>query len=311
MPGMDVVASVGVLFLLMAIGAGCRFFRIFEDKALDGMSRLLINVAMPAMILVSLQAPFSPDLLVQAGQMVGSQTLLYLLAVPLTVAFLGLLRVRGSDRGVLEYGSVFGNVAFMGFPVVQAAFGSQGLFLASLCIVPFSFLAFSLGAWLIARRGNAPFALTVRTFVNPNSVATIAGFLLFLMPFRLPEFALKALSLAGGLTTPLSMVVCGYILAGTDLKRAFSSRGIYGALVSRLVLMPAGFLGLLWLMGFRGMALAVPVMLAAMPAASNTPVMARLYGGDEQAGSAFMASSTLLSIVSIPLAGMAASLVGA
>jgi len=298
---MEVAQNVAVLFVLMAAGFAVKKLNIVSDEAVRGMSGLLLNVSMPALIISSLQKPFTTSLLISGLGVVGIEFALYALAVPLAMLTTRLVRSQKHERGVLEYGIVFGNVAFMGFPVVEAMFGPSALFQASLCIVPFNLLAFSFGAWMIARESHEPLKLSFGLFVNANTIGTLIGFAFFLFSFKLPAPIAKAFSLTGSLTTPLAMIITGAILARTDLIAAFRSIGVHAVLVVRLLVFPFIAYFILKMAGLQGHALAIPVILAAMPVAANTSILAESYGGNAEIGSALVGASTLLSALTIPL----------
>ncbi len=69
----------------------------------------------------------------------------------------------------------------------------------------------------------------------------------------------------------------------------------------RLVLHPLGLLVLARAIGLGGLELAVPVLVAAMPVAANTTILAGAYGGDEVTASGLVFISTTISLVTIPL----------
>ncbi len=69
----------------------------------------------------------------------------------------------------------------------------------------------------------------------------------------------------------------------------------------RLVLHPLGLLVLARAIGLSGLELAIPVLVAAMPVAANTTILAGAYGGDEVTASGLVFISTIISLVTIPL----------
>ena len=69
----------------------------------------------------------------------------------------------------------------------------------------------------------------------------------------------------------------------------------------RLLLIPLVVLGVLTLLHIDTLVTGVTVLLAAMPAASTTAILAEKYNGDAKFASAAVFFSTLLSLVTVPL----------
>ena len=98
----------------------------------------------------------------------------------------------------------------------------------------------------------------------------------------------------------LSMFLIGAVLVNLDGKKLFR-KDIWGFSVLRLVIVPG-----LVALGCRLFAVdfvvtATCVLMAGMPAASLTAVLAARYHGDEELGALIVTLSTLLSVISIPL----------
>jgi len=298
---MDVIDEVLVLLFLMAFGFAGRKLRVIDDAAMGNFTSLILNISLPALTLVSLQQPFSRDLLEKAGISLALSFGLYALFFALALPYPRLLGLQPKTRGVHRYALIFSNVGFMGYPVVEAVLGKSALFFLAIFNIPFILLAFSVGAWLIAKEGSRPLVLSWRTFINPIVIATLAGFILFLASVRLPYPLLRTLKLTGDTMTPLSMIVIGAVLGKMELRQVLGDWRNYVTVAARLVVMPALVGTLLYLAGIRGFFLVLPTLVTAMPVAANTTLLAGLYEGDLHGSSSMVFLSTLFCLVSIPV----------
>ena len=143
--------------------------------------------------------------------------------------------------------------------------------------------------------------LGASSFVTPSAIASVVGMALFLGNIQLPSPIGRALGLLGDTTTPLSMVLIGGIVSRMSFRTALGSLRLYATSLYRLALFPLGLFLVLYLLGLRGMLLSLPVILAAMPVAANSAILAQAYGGDSRTASSLVLVSTLLSLLSIPL----------
>lgn len=313
--------SVGqslVLFIMMLAGFAAGKLGILKGETVRSLSRFLLDFTLPALVIISMQKPFSPELRDQAMRVLGLSAVVYGAAFPLAYGLTALYRrAPAAEKGVHRFAMCFSNVGFMGFPVALSVLGRESLFMVSVYNIPFQILAFSVGIVLIrgaGRRGGGADApkgpalkrllAGAKAFMNPAVLAAVIGFALFLLSVRIPEPLYSAMELLGDTTTPLAMAVIGAVLAGSKLAAVFSNPRIWLTTAYRLALHPLIVYGLAAAFGLKGLELAVPVLIAAMPVAANTTILAGVYGGDEVSASGLVFISTILSLVSIPMLGM-------
>ncbi|MDP3179394.1 MAG: AEC family transporter [Spirochaetaceae bacterium] len=295
------VSQTIVLVLLMAAGFAAGKMKVLDATTGKGLSKLLVDFVLPAMILESMQKPFDPALRDLAFRVLGVSLAAYAAAMPLAVILFRALGVKGAARGPYFVGAVFSNCAFMGFPVVEALLGRDAIFFASIANIPFQLLAFSLGAHALASAAGRPARLGWRACVPPAAGAAVLGFAFFLRGLAFPDPLLRAFRTLGDMTTPLSMALIGSILSRMDWKKAAGDWRLYALSAYRLAIFPALLFAILAAAGATGILLALPVILAAMPVAANTAILAEAYGGDAETGSSLVLVSTFLSVGTIPL----------
>lgn len=298
-----------ILMSYIAVGFAASRLGVLSIEGTRGISRLLVNITLPALILSSMLKPFDPALLGQVMALMAVSFGVYGLCIALA---LSLRPLTGPDRrkaGVFRFGLVFSNVGFMGFPVMESLFGKDIIFSVAVYNIAFQVLAFSVGtAFLkggsqgqegqaIPRRGAGLLAA-----LNPNTVAALIGLCLFLLGWIPPQPVLDGLEGLGGATTPLSMIFIGSVLARARLKAAFSSWRIWTVSIFRILLIPTAlFFILAPLRAIIDFPLQVPVMVAAMPVAANAAILAVENGADGETASSLVTLSTILSIPLIPL----------
>ncbi len=303
------------LVLMMSAGFLAWRLRVLTREAVQALSRFLVDFTLPALIVVSMQRPFSPELRDAAFLTLGISSAVYAVSIPAALLLARALGAPRNSRGTYAFAASFSNVAFMGFPVMEALFGRESLFAVSVNNIPFQVLAFSAGIVMIAS-GHEPAGngagtdsrgprssprLSFRSLVNPAIVATLLGFGFFLFSVRVGEPLYGALEALGSVTTPLSMVLIGAMLARAKLGRTLGEWRVWVLSAWRLFLHPAALWLILRALGAEGMILAVPVVVAAMPVAANTSILAEVYGGDSETASGLVFITTVLSTLSIPL----------
>lgn len=296
-----VLQQVLVLFLLIVAGFAVKRLGVVSDAIIKELGNLVLNVTLPAFLITSMNMPFSPEVLRSSGMFLVISLSVYVFGILVVIPATRLLHVDGKARDVYEYVILFSNFGYMGYPVVNMVFGSQGVFYAAIYTLPFSFLVWTHGVYVLRRHGDAQGPAQKRIQLNPSLVAIFIGFALFLMSVKLPGAIFDALSLIGSVTTPLSMMFIGFILADSKLKEMALDWKVYAFSVLRLLMMPmVVYYTLTWL-GFEGLLLGVPVVISAMPAAANAAIIAAQYKSDYRLASRVVFISTLASIATIPI----------
>ena len=135
---------------------------------------------------------------------------------------------------------------------------------------------------------------------SPCILSVLIGFLLMVTQIRLPEVLNVTIKTVAGANTFLAMALVGLILSKVKLTELVERDTIYYAFI-RLVFIP-----LLVYIGCRlasvdDLVTGVSVVLAAMPAASVTAVMASKYKKDEAFATKCVVFTTLLSLVTVPV----------
>ena len=134
-----------------------------------------------------------------------------------------LLRTRGEDVGATRLVTAFGNVGFVGLPVVAAIFGDEMVFFASLANIPFNLALYSIGAAQLS--GSAGARFDWRKVLNMPVIATLLSVVLLLSRLHVPAVIADPISTLAGATIPLSMLIIGARRA----RRLAGLRGVGGA----------------------------------------------------------------------------------
>ncbi len=302
------------LFFLMAAGFALGKSKIVDSSAIRGMSNLIVKASLPALIVMSLQKPFTKELFRESLKTLLVAAGFYAGIIVISLVAARLLRVNRKKSGSIAFSLSFSNAAFIGFPVITSILGQEALFLTAIHNIMFNILAFSLGILVIAGdfagkqvdgEGRKKLALPIKSVFNINVIATLAGFALFVFSITIPHALALPLTMLGGLTTPLAMIVTGAMLARTPVRAVVGDWKLYVVTALRLVGWPAITALALTLAGVEGQLKYITIIIAGMPAASNTSLLAEVYGGDTDTSSSIIFMTTLLSVASIPILALA------
>lgn len=295
-----VITAKQVLQLLLMIlaGAACCKWKVFKPAEKSVLSNLLLYLVVPAMVLDSYMVEFDPatfhNLLLAFG--LGAVAL----PVGLAVAWAGTLGADKKAHPIMWFACAFSNAGYMGFPLIRALFGAEGLLYASGFVTVFNLLIWTVGTTVLS--GQAQPRQIVRNVVTcPCILAVVAGLILYLCRVPVPEVITGPVGSIGDMNTPLSMLITGATIASSDLKALVRNPNLFRTLGVRMLLIPAVNLVLFALLGLEGTVPTIVLLLEACPCAAISTMFAIQYHGDEELAAGAVVFSTMSSIVILPL----------
>ena len=298
---------------------------IFDKR----LSKLVIDITCPALILSSAMTGKLPD----SRFIIPLLTISVVTYIVLTVVALLLPRYltrRPSDHGVIGFALMFGNVGFMGYPVVASIFGHEAVFYAAVLNVVNTFTVFTIGTMLIMGRGDNRAADNAATGV-PSAVGPavsaaegkgtlfgakfqrkvlygtpmIAAYLTMLIVAlkidNIPTVISQPLTMIGNITVPAALLIIGSSMSHLPLRAMLGNVTVYATTIFRLALLPLAVHGLCTLMGFSPFVVGINTVVIAMPVATYGTILCLRYGRDTTLMTELTFITTLLSMITIPL----------
>ena len=297
------ITAQQVVVLFLPIGTGVLAVKtgVLRPEHKQALSNLLVYIVVPAMIVNSYRMEFSAEILRNLLAAFGMSTLAILAGTVITLLLTA--RKKDSRTPIFRFACIFSNAAYMGFPLISALFGSEGLLYASAFVTVFNILLWTMGYGFVS--GSSSPKEVVRSLVRtPVLYAVIAGLAVYLLQIPIPNLIAQPLELLAGMNTPLSMMITGMLIAAGSVKSIVTDVHIWKLAAVRMVLIPAVCLALFSLLGFHGTAAQVVVLLECCPAAAITSVFAVQFGHDESFAAGSVVLTTLLSIVVLPLCAL-------
>jgi len=292
-----VVNQVAILFLIMVTGFAAKKCGIINLETRKKLSEMLVRITLPAMIIYSYTQQFSSELLQKGWIMLVYSFTIHIFSIIL--ANFIYYKYPKDMKNVLKFITIYSNCGYMGLPILEALFGKTGIFYASMYITVFNIFTWTNGVMIFT--GEKDIKSFKKALVNPGIIAVFIGIIIFIFSIKLPLPVIKTFEILGTMTTPLSMLIIGSLIADVKFKELFSGAALYYGAAVRLIVLPLITLGVIKLTGITDTVLiGACVTTAAMPAAANTAVFAERYNGDSAFASRTVAFTTILSMITIP-----------
>lgn len=304
------VESVLSIVLIIALGFYLRNKGWFADSFAGNISKLIMNIALPASIFVSVLTYLTRDKLMALsdGLIYGALSIVfgYLIAW----LMVKVLKVRRGRRGVFINTIVNANTIFIGLPLNIALFGEASMpyFLVYYVLNTVSTWAF--GAFLIANDSTEPQPAHRQQFNWKKLLpAPLLGFLVALVfllaDIPVPSFIHSTLGYVGSIVTPLSLLYIGITLADAGLKSIRFDKDTIAALLGKFVLAPVIMVALIAaghsILPLPSLEAKTLIVQSSVSALAVLPILANEAKGDVRFATNVVTTSTILFMIVVPL----------
>ena len=226
---------------------------------------------------------------------------IYSLAIFIITPFFAkslLIKVDSRKKNILQFAMVFSNCGFMGFPIIESVFGQEGVMYASIFNLFFNFFIWTYGVMLFTEAQDLNEFKKI--FKNPGIIAVFIGLFLMLFSIEIPATILSTMRMVGGLTTPISMLIIGSLLATTNFKLALQDLSLYYGSIIKLLIIPSVLYFIAAIFHDTSIVVKCFILLQAMPAAAMTTIFAENYDKEKDYAVMIVSFSTALSVLTIP-----------
>lgn len=267
------------------------------------LSSLVIDITCPALILSSTMSGQLPDReMILPLLLISLLTYILLTGVALLVP--RWLTKRHDDEGIVGFALMFGNVGFIGYPVVASIFGHEAVFYAAVLNVVNTFAVFTIGVMLImGGRGAYTFHKKV-LWSTPMLAAYLAILIVALGIDNVPRVISQPLTLIGQITVPAALLIIGSSMSHLSARTMLGNSTVYITTLFRLALLPLALFFLFNALGFQQLVVNINTVVIAMPVATYGTILCLKHGRDTTLITEVTFITTLLSVVTIPLVAM-------
>ncbi len=289
------IHQILVIFIGILAGFVCRKIKVLTEEGTGTLSNIVVKLILPFYLF---SAILNTDASVDSGTVLLTVALsagMFLLSGIVALIVVPLLKPPQGDRGVYLFELMCGNVTYIGIPVCAAILGGSASFYASLLNIPYNLICFSLGVWLLAGK------LPLKKILNPAFLAGVAAAVLYSLRVPVPKVILDGCSFIGQATSPCAMLVIGSVLGSVPIRQIFTEWRAIPYVILRLVGIAALVAFLLSFTDIDPVLKGVLILMAAMPAATNSTMLCTIYGGNRELSAKLIFLSTALSAVTIPL----------
>lgn len=293
--------SIGPLFLVIFVGMVVSRNKSVNEQWLEILNNYALWIGFPSLILVALSRLnwdlqlYGSLMIWNSVRIVGSMLLIF------PVAFL--LKLGNSTRRTLFLAVSYGNVAYLGIPVLRSAFGDQVLPDATMISAVYVFWLFTLGIFLVEYYGDHRVhwrELLLRLITNPLLIAVFIGLFIAIFHLKLPRVIMTGLDIFAGSVTAIVLFSLGLFMGRQPIGKLRDWLPVLAFSTIILFVMPLLFYFLV--KPFVLIEISKTWILeAAMPMGLTAYALCLKYKLNTEFASRTVVASTLLALISLPL----------
>ena len=297
------MANINIMLILLAIVVVGYVAGKLEYMGGDfdrRLSNIIIDFTCPALILSSTMGGTLPDrgLILP---LLGISLLTYLLLTAVAFGLPKFITKKSEYHGPVGFALMFGNVGFIGYPIVGALFGHQAVFYAAILNVVNTLAVFTIGVMLInGERQRLAFQPKI-LMSSPMMAAYLAILIVALGLDNIPDIISQPITMIGNITVPGALLIIGSSMSRLSWRTMLGSRVVYVTTAFRLLILPLIIYVLFRTVGFDPMVVNLNTIIIAMPVATYGTILCLRYGKDSTLITEITFISTLLSVLTIPL----------
>ena len=295
--------SILSIILIILLGYILKEKKWFDDGFSSNVSRLIMNVALPASIFVSVLKYLTIEKLISLSGGLIYTFLSVIIGYIVAWIMVKILKVKSGRRGTFINTVVNANTIFIGLPLNIALFGNESLPYFLVYYITNTVSTWAFGVILI-ENDNPEKTKTKKGFnwkklLPPPLLGFLVALIFLVFKIPVPDFIHSALTYTGNIVTPLSLIYIGIVLSDAGLKSIHFDKDTIFALLGRFIISPC-IMVILIILGTKisgtmpALESKTYIIQASAPALAVLPILANESNGDVKYATNVVTTSTVL-----------------
>ena len=296
-----IITKMIVFFIIMGVGYTIYKIGIMDADFNKKLTNLVLRVTMPCMMVSSAFSVSEDRDIKKVLSVFAIAIIMYSVLPALGMLFAKIIRCKPENTGIYVFMTIFTNVGFMGFPVIEAMLGKEALFYTAIFNMIFNFCLFTVGVKAINYPDKGNNEINVKkVLLHPGVVSAFLAIVIYFSGIKLPGTVTGAIDWIGNITSPVAMLLMGASLAKIPLNKVFNEVRIYFFIIIKQIILPL----VAWF-ALKGIIkdeiiLLVTFVMICMPTANTSVMFAIEYNKNEDIAAKNVFLSTLASVVLFP-----------
>jgi len=171
-----VITQIFILAIVVLIGVIAARLKVFTSDSKDVLSKVIFNISLPLMLFTNFfRLDATPRLIANSITILVLSGFVIFFLLLVGWVNVKVFRLKDSEAAVFKVHSMFGNTIFLGFPLITALYGVEGLLYASMFQLVSTIIMWTAGVIILSHSQGTSWKKSLSKVLNPNTIATITG----------------------------------------------------------------------------------------------------------------------------------------
>ncbi len=295
-----ILQQLFIFTFFVLIGFLCVKYKIMDQATLNSMSKFIIMITMPAMLICNLLSGPSYIDLLNSLPIFVVYLICFIILYLLNCIVVYFFRFDKKKANIYKALATFSNAGFIGIPLILAVFKQEGGVFSSLCTIVDQIMLWTLGVKLTSNLNNHTLE-GLKKFMNPSLIAIALSLFGVVLELRLPRALFYSLSPIGSMTPVLSMIYIGGLFCFSNIKKYFKNLELYVLILFKMIIFPL----MVWLIlkqtQISENIVRAVVLLFSLPSMTSIAIFAQKYENNPEYAVATVLITSMFSVATVPL----------
>lgn len=302
-----VLNQIGIFLILIIFGILAVKFGILDEHSLGSVSKLVMRMALPAYIFINTAEGATRQGLAESLLVIPLAIALYLMLFLLSLLLEKVFHLKGNRSHVFRAIVMFGNVGFMGIPLVVELYPDTALLYISLFTILDQGLFWTYGVSLtkpVSDQKEKVSLKNLKNLLSPALIAIVGATILVLLNVHLPKLLITTLSKLGASSMPLSLLYIGGMLSMTDVRKVLRCGELYAEIGLKMLVLPLVFFIVMKLLNVPADMAGTMTFLTGLPAINMVAMLSKNNGSDGDYAVCAVMMTTIACLITLPLVSL-------
>ena len=302
-----VLNQIGIFLILIIFGILAVKFGILDEHSLGSVSKLVMRMALPAYIFINTAEGATRQGLAESLLVIPLAIALYLMLFLLSLLLEKVFQLKGNRSHVFRAIVMFGNVGFMGIPLVVELYPDTALLYISLFTILDQGLFWTYGVSLtkpVSDQKEKVSLKNLKNLLSPALIAIVGATILVLLDIHLPKLLITTLSKLGASSMPLSLLYIGGMLSMTDVRKVLRCGELYAEICLKMLVLPLVFFMVMKLLNVPADMAGTMTFLTGLPAINMVAMLSKNNGSDGDYAVCAVMMTTIACLITLPLVSL-------
>jgi len=298
-----VLNQVIIFMIIIVLGFVIIKTKFIPTSVLQPLSVIFTRVIVPAIVFINTVNGATREDMINTIFLLGVMVCIFAILITMMRLVSKALRLKG-NRGILfPVAFSFGNVGFIGIPLLLAIFGQRVMLFVTMYAIVDQLVLWTYGySQTFPEDNRLKFTpKTLLNMVNPPIIAILLSVVMIFLDLSLPNIAERAISSIANAGMALPFIYIGGMLATmTDFRKLARIEFSIGIFLKMLVLPVVIFIAMRTLGLDRDMAIATSILFG-LPAMPVIPMLASINGSDVEYATSIVMVTTVACLFTLTL----------